>query len=123
MPNVTWGVQKTWTHAALLALSRHYRGPIAVDFTSGGNCVLLPVSEPRAIGVGETLERACELAIQSLTDAEILAAAFPDHDGNTQPANEAPTQPCPEQNHFGQPCRRERGHAGGCFFMVDEVER
>jgi len=90
MANVTWGVQKTWTHAALLALSRHYRGPIAVDFTSNGACVLLACSEARAIGVAENLERACEVAIQSLTDAEILAAAFPDHDGDTQPSNERP---------------------------------
>lgn len=96
MGNVTWGVQKTWTHAALLALSRHYLGAIAVDFTHSGECVLVAISTRRSIGSGETLERACELAIQRLTDAEILAASFPDHDGDTQPNNERPEPECSE---------------------------
>jgi hypothetical protein len=78
MANVTWGVQKTWTHAALQALARHYRGAVAVDFTDSGIVVLLSVTQRRAIGDGETLERACECAIHQLSDAEVLAAAFPE---------------------------------------------
>lgn len=98
MSNVTWGMQKTWTHAALLALSRHHHGAIAVDFTRSGECELVAISTRQSIGSGETLERACELAIHSLTDAQIQAAAFPDHDGDTEPNNEKPLPPDPLDN-------------------------